>query len=121
MHPELVHGLALLAPAIDNDEHNFESVPPSQWYMPARYVTTLRDDLPSRPRITVEMTIVHGLRDTDRGGSAPWRVREYVKELLGDGVVQFHEPDVDHTLEPWLSNPSNTPSLEKLVESLLQS
>ena len=146
MHPQLdIHGLLLLAPAIDNYERNFRNIPESEWYMPVSYVTTLRDKLPSRPSIKASRSkriiIVHGLRDNDQGGIAPWRVREYVSELNDndhtmvmssvDTKVFLYQPDIDHSLEPWLSGltsnqdpgPSSdlngTLPLKKLIESLL--
>ena len=123
-HPEIVlSGLILLAPAIDNYQRNFEKK--TTWYMPATYVLALRDEFPSRPQVNaaaIRTVIVHGLRDTDHGGSAPWRIREYAKAL--GKCVTLYEPDMDHSLEPWLSRdePSadgTAPSLETLVLSML--
>ena len=115
VHPELVHGLVLLAPAIDNYERNFCGRPESEWYMPRTYVQTLIDDFPSRPPVdtsAVCTVILHGLRDTDRGGSASWRVREFAAAI---GAV-LHEPDCDHGLEPWLSLGSTSHSIPSITE-----
>lgn len=117
-HPELIHVLVMLAPAIDNYERNFAEKDPSEWYMPPEYVQSLID-LPSRPPVdtsAVKTVILHGLKDTDDGGSAPWRVREYAKSI---GCVLF-EPDCGHSLEPWLSAPSSNdgiPTLGQLITS----
>lgn len=98
--------------------------------MPPSYVTTLRDELPSRPplqaKIVQNAIIVHGLQDNDEGGSASWRVREYASAVNTCGTkVRFYEPNVDHSLEPWLSASSLqaevavVPTLISLLESLL--
>eukprot|EP00929_Paragymnodinium_shiwhaense_P122493 TRINITY_DN95297_c0_g1_i1.p1 TRINITY_DN95297_c0_g1~~TRINITY_DN95297_c0_g1_i1.p1 ORF type:complete len:299 (-),score=28.42 TRINITY_DN95297_c0_g1_i1:242-1138(-) len=126
-YPERVSSLLLLAPAIDNFIRNFQSVPPASWYMPAEYVVALRDILPARPAVDttrIPTTVVHGGRENDGGGSAPWRVAEWVG-CIGPGCVFYSPPSVDHSLQPWLSSEQEegfegTPPFRQLVANLLQ-
>ena len=103
-HPNLVASALLLAPAIDNYQRNFAEVPREEWRMPPEYVSALQQ-LPARPQIDtalVRTAIVHGLEDTDEGGSAPWRVEEWVGSGLSRPGLSVYTPaGVDHSLEPW--------------------
>eukprot|EP00411_Alexandrium_monilatum_P017551 CAMPEP_0175246418 /NCGR_PEP_ID=MMETSP0093-20121207/33094_1 /TAXON_ID=311494 /ORGANISM="Alexandrium monilatum, Strain CCMP3105" /LENGTH=195 /DNA_ID=CAMNT_0016540565 /DNA_START=12 /DNA_END=599 /DNA_ORIENTATION=+ len=91
-HPELVRRVVLLAPAIDNFERNFRGRPPEEWHMPAGYVEELAA-LPARPAVRVPALLVHGQRDTDAGGGAPWRVREWAE---AERFERVFFPDVGH-------------------------
>ena len=101
-HPTLTASVLLLAPAIDNYERNFQSVPPAQWYMGCDYVQELQK-LPARPSIDtslVRTTIVHGQKDNDQGGADPSRVRKWVDSTLPNATL--YTPDVDHNIPQWL-------------------
>ncbi|CAL1143344.1 unnamed protein product [Cladocopium goreaui] len=76
--PHLVKRVVLLAPAIDNFERNFEGKAEQDWYMPAAYVAELRE-MTARPAIKVPAMLVHGDCETDAGGSALWRVKEWAQ------------------------------------------
>lgn len=129
-HPQLVASALLLAPAIDNYERNFDGVPEEDRYMPPPYVAEVQR-LPARPQIDTRLVptaIVHGHEDTDRGGSAPWRVAEWTagpwarSDANGGRCAVYMPAGVDHSLEPWLSG-SNTgsggaPPLRTLLASL---
>ena len=47
----------------------------ADWFMPADYVTDLRDNYPLRPLISIPFTVVHGMLDTDIGGGVPSRIK----------------------------------------------
>jgi pimeloyl-ACP methyl ester carboxylesterase len=120
--PDLIANVLLLAPAIDNYARNYEGRDPESWRMPRDYVEELRS-YPARPKIVRPTTLVHGLLDDDRGGSAPWRIREWAAEQPFRSV--FLLPGVDHSLEPWLSASSwnndgsgDVPSFQKIVTEL---
>ena len=101
-HPNLVASALLLAPAIDNHQRNFAATPREEWRMPPEYVSALQQ-LPARPQIDttlVRTAIIHGLEDTDDGGSAPWRVEEWVGSGR-PGLSVYTPAGVDHSLEPW--------------------
>lgn len=98
--PDLFAKVVLLAPAIDNFKRNYEGLPCGAWRMPTCFVEELQS-LPARPTIRVPTQILHGLKDDDCGGSAPWRVREWCNENVFAGC--YFPAGVDHSLEPWLS------------------
>lgn len=121
MSPELVDRLLLLAPAPDNYARNFQGRPESSWFMPREYVDALLT-FSARPKITRPTTLVHGTNDNDAGGSAIWRIKEWVASENFSEVYIL--PNVDHSLEPWLSNPDfaaglNVPTLSKLVQQFV--
>eukprot|EP00392_Amoebophrya_sp_AT5.2_P011160 g11235.t1 len=124
-YPHLVDRVVLLAPAIDNYERNFAHLAPRDYWMPAQYVEELKG-LPARPTIRVPTVLIHGDAESDAGGSAPWRVREWVEtqtrlanengenggegscragvacRLDGPGVgfsKVFHPEDVGHSID----------------------
>lgn len=129
-HPELVASALLLAPAIDNYERNFQDVPVEDWYMPEQYVAALQGDgLPPRPQINTRLVptaVVHGMDDTDSGGSAPWRVEEWTAlpwaAEAGQGCAVHMPTGVGHSLEPWLSSEEastgGAPSLSAVLARL---
>lgn len=119
--PDLFAKVVLLAPAIDNFKRNYEGVPCDAWRMPTCFVEELQS-LPPRPTIRVPTQILHGLKDDDNGGSAPWRVREWCDENVFAGC--YFPAAVDHSLEPWLSQEIPTegvPSLGDLLSWSLRS
>ena len=77
--------------------------------MPEEYVAALAG-LPSRPRIDTSLVttaIVHGMDDSDGGGSAPWRVEDWTAEpwaAEGQRCAVHMPAGVDHSLEPWLTS-----------------
>lgn len=103
--PDLVRNVLLLAPAIDNYARNYEGRDPAGWRMPREYVEEL-ETFPARPDIVRPTTLVHGSLDTDSGGSAPWRVKEWSENQPFRSV--YFLDGVDHSLEPWLSGPART-------------
>lgn len=120
--PDKVGKVILLAPAIDNFDRNYKSLPKAEWGMPETYVENLKA-LSPRPKITRPTWLFHGMRDNDDGGSAPWRMKEWIAEENFEQAYLL--PDVDHSLEPWLThadwraqNP-NTPSFQDALEWLL--
>jgi pimeloyl-ACP methyl ester carboxylesterase len=120
--PDIIGNVLLLAPAIDNYARNYEGRDPGRWRMSRRYVEELQE-YPARPDIVRPTTLVHGLLDVDREGSAPWRVRRW-KEEQSFRSVHFLD-GVDHSLEPWLSGPARTndrgrdvPAFQQLVREL---
>jgi len=118
--PELVGRMVLLAPAIDNFARNYSGVPEAERRMPQDFVSELHS-LPARPAIKVPTALLHGLLDDDKGGSAPWRAREWT---AAQGFSAAHFPEgVDHSLEPWLSAPAaglDAPPLGALVRWALE-
>lgn len=90
--PDLVDWVVLLAPAVDNIVRNYQGVPEAEWPMaPGTYVEELCS-LPARPSIDtgkVPTVIFHGTNDTDRGGSMPWRIREWA--AVRGGIVVIGE------------------------------
>jgi pimeloyl-ACP methyl ester carboxylesterase len=119
--PEMIGNVLLLAPAIDNYARNYEGRDPARWRMPREYVEELQAH-PARPNIIRPTTLVHGLSDQDREGSAPWRIRQWTEEQPFRSV---HFLDgVGHSLEPWLSAPARTngseaPTFQQLVSDLI--
>lgn len=98
--PEMVEKVILLAPAIDNVDRNYKHVLKENWQMPVGFVERLRK-FPARPSVKRPTLLFHGSLDTDDGGSAPWRIMEWIET---DTFEQAHLlPGVDHSLEPWLS------------------
>eukprot|EP00933_Yihiella_yeosuensis_P001440 TRINITY_DN102353_c0_g1_i1.p1 TRINITY_DN102353_c0_g1~~TRINITY_DN102353_c0_g1_i1.p1 ORF type:complete len:217 (+),score=45.27 TRINITY_DN102353_c0_g1_i1:166-816(+) len=95
-HPELVKRVVLIGPAIDNFKRNFDGVPAEKWYMPASYVEELRA-LPARPSIRVPTLLLHGGKETDRGGAALWRVLEWSAAEKFEAC--YHPQEVGHTLD----------------------
>eukprot|EP01050_Picozoa_sp_SAG11_P019592 SAG11_NODE_3149_length_2647_cov_8.649784_1_plen_334_part_00 len=124
--PAAVASLLLLAPAIDNFERNFRDVSPADRHMPPAYVAEL-EALPARPPLplaVVPTTIVHGLDDDDGGGSAPWRVLEWVEAVRaasgggGSQLTLCMPAGVDHSLQPWLGRPAGLPGAPGLAEMI---
>lgn len=115
-HPELVGRAVLLAPAVDNFDRNFAGVPKGCWYMPPEYVEELQH-LPARPTIRVPTFLLHGEQDNDRGGSCPWRIREWAAAERFE--VCCFPAGVGHSLEPWLTSPSRkldgVPALKEVL------
>jgi pimeloyl-ACP methyl ester carboxylesterase len=115
--PDLVANLLLLAPAIDNVARNYQGRDPSIWRMPPEYVDELKT-YPARPRIVRPTVLVHGRLDTDAGGSAPWRIEEWVREQPFRAAHLL--AGVDHSMEPWLSGGSaDGPAFRDLVADLV--
>ncbi len=112
----------MLAPAIDNYARNYEGRDPVSWRMPREYVEELQT-YPARPNIVLPTTLVHGLLDVDREGSAPWRVQQWAAEQSFRRA--YFLDGVDHSLDPWLSEPSwtngrsgNVPTFQQVVMGL---
>lgn len=93
-HPDLVDRIVLLAPAIDNFARNFADAPPDRWHMPSEYVEELRS-LSARPVIRVPAVLVHGELESDAGGSAPWRIREWAESEAFEAC--FYPRGVGHS------------------------
>mmetsp|Transcript_65951 Transcript_65951/g.201975 ORF Transcript_65951/g.201975 Transcript_65951/m.201975 type:complete len:250 (-) Transcript_65951:122-871(-) len=73
-HPDLVGRVLLLAPAIDNYKRNWLGQEVDGGV--AAYVDELKK-LPARPTIERPTWCLHGDKETDGGGSAPWRVEAW--------------------------------------------
>jgi hypothetical protein len=119
--PELVGNVLLLAPAIDNVARNYEGLDPVTWRMPLDYVDELRT-YPPRPHLTRPTTLVHGLLDDDRGGSAPWRIQQWAQAEPFRGVYLLE--GIGHSLEPWLSgfvggSQRHVPTFQQAIEELI--
>jgi len=112
--PDLFGRAILLAPAIDNYRRNYEGVPRECWHMPTGFVDELHS-LPPRPSIRIPTKLLHGQLDNDAGGSAMWRIHEWLGETAFS--ASYFPPGVDHSMEPWLSQPERTeaPSLSELL------
>mmetsp|Transcript_2504 Transcript_2504/g.4620 ORF Transcript_2504/g.4620 Transcript_2504/m.4620 type:complete len:250 (-) Transcript_2504:129-878(-) len=112
--PDLFGRAILLAPAIDNYQRNYEGVARECWHMPTGFVEDVHS-LPKRPTIRIPTKLLHGLMDNDAGGSAVWRIREWLDQ--SSHMAAYFPGGVDHSLEPWLSQPELTeaPSLSELL------
>ena len=96
LYPDLVARVVLLGPAIDNFARNFEGRPIEQWYMPESYVKEL-SNLSARPAIRVPVMLIHGDEETDAGGSAMWRVKEWAAREKFD--MCFYPEGLGHCME----------------------
>ncbi|CAK9058197.1 unnamed protein product [Durusdinium trenchii] len=94
--PHLVKKAVLLAPAIDNFDRNFKDKLPEKWHMPVAYVKELQG-MSARPAIKVPTMLVHGELETDQGGSALWRMKEW--EAAEDFTVCHYPKGLGHSLE----------------------
>ncbi len=110
-HPDRIVSLLLLAPAIDNFARNYARLPLHEWPMPREYVEELRV-YPARPQIVCPTTLVHGLLDHDRAGSAPWRIQEWAAQQPFRHV--YFLDGVGHSLAGWLPVPSNHRQSERM-------
>jgi pimeloyl-ACP methyl ester carboxylesterase len=122
-HPDRIVNLLLLAPAIDNFIRNYAGRGSHEWPMPREYVEELQS-YPARPRIVRPTTLVHGMLDHDRAGSAPWRIQQWAAEQPFQHV--YFLEGVDHSLTGWLaapvsdSRPDRFPSFSHVLQQWLE-
>ena len=122
-YPDRIVNLLLLAPAIDNFIRNYAARAPHEWPMPREYVEELRS-YPARPQIVRPTTLVHGMLDHDRAGSAPWRIQQWAAEQPFRHVYFLDR--VDHSLAGWLpaavsdSQPERSPTFIHVVQQWLE-
>ena len=111
-HPDRIVNVLLLAPAIDNFSRNYAGLASHEWPMPRAYVEELQA-YTARPPIVCPTTLVHGLLDHDRAGSAPWRIQEWAEQQAFRHV--YFLDGVDHSLRGWVPVPLNHRQSERSI------